>query len=79
MQVPEKYKKLMRRESHGASTVTVNSDHVEMILFSGCNKDSHVMADKTILRFGEYTSHVLCKHSNGEQANPAHLKSMMGS
>ena len=50
----EEYKKLIQRWSHGAATLTVNSDCVEVILFGGRNKNGTLMADTTILRFGEY-------------------------
>ena len=53
LQVPEKYKKLLRRDAHGAATVTVNSDCVEVILFGGRDEIGSLMADTTILRFGE--------------------------
>ena len=49
----EKDKKLMQRCGHGAATVTVNSDYVEVILFGGYDKDGDIMADTTILRFSE--------------------------
>ena len=54
LQVPEKYKKLLQRDGHGAATLTVNSDCVEVILFGGRDKDDSLMADTTMLRFGEY-------------------------
>ena len=50
--MPEKYKKLLQREDHGAATFTVNSDCVEVILFGGYDKHGSLMADPTILRFG---------------------------
>ena len=49
--MPEKYKKLIRRFGHGAATLTVNSDCVEVILFGGFGNS--LMADTTVLRFGE--------------------------
>ena len=52
--MPEKYKKLIQRCGHGAATLTVNSDCVEVILFGGYDKNLSFMADTTILRFGEY-------------------------
>ena len=54
LQVPEKYKKLLQRDAHGAATVTVNSDCVEVILFGGRDKKNSRMADTIILKFGEY-------------------------
>ena len=53
MQVPEKYKRLIQRFSHGAAAVTVNSGCVEVILFGGY-KDlaSLPIADPVVLRFG---------------------------
>ena len=51
--MPEKYKKLIQRYCHGAAALTVNSDCVEVILFGGYNKFFDLMADTTILRFGE--------------------------
>ena len=51
--MPEKYQKLIQRFSHGAATLTVNSDCVEVILFGGYNYDFSRTADTTILRFGE--------------------------
>ena len=53
MHVAEKYKKLLQRIAHGAATVTVNSDFVEVILFGGRDEDGRLLADTTILRFGE--------------------------
>ena len=53
LQVPEKYKKLLQRDGHGAATLTVNSDCVEVILFGGHDECDSLMADTTILRFGE--------------------------
>ena len=54
--MPEKYKKLIQRQGHGAATLTVNSDCVEVILFGGYDKQDSLIADTTILRFGEYSS-----------------------
>ena len=54
LQVPEKSKKLLQRDAHGAATLTVNSDCVEVILFGGRDEINSLMADTTILRFGEY-------------------------
>ena len=51
--MPEKYKKLIQRYGHGTASLTVNSDCVEVILFGGCDNRHFVMADTTILRFGE--------------------------
>ena len=52
--MPEKDKKLIQRQSHGAATLTVNSDCVEVILFGGLDKNYSPMANTTILRFGEF-------------------------
>ena len=52
--MPEKHKKLIQRWCHGAATLTVNSDCVEVILFGGYDRNFSVTADKTILKFGEY-------------------------
>ena len=52
--MPEKDKKLIQRQCHGAATLTVNSDCVEVILFGGFDKNYSLMADTTILRFGEF-------------------------
>ena len=49
----ENSEKLIQRFGHGAATLIVNSDCVEVILFGGCDKDYYLMADTTILRFGE--------------------------
>ena len=51
--MPEKYKKLIQRRRHGAATLTINSDCVEVILFGGRDKYYSLMANTTILRFGE--------------------------
>ena len=52
--MPERYKKLIRRDGHGAAAFTVNSDCVEVILFGGYDRYGSLMADTTILRFGEF-------------------------
>ena len=52
--MPEKYKELIQRYGHGAAALTVNSDCVEVILFGGRGKNISLMADSTILRFGEF-------------------------
>ena len=52
--MPEKDKKLIQRYGHGAATILVNSDCVEVILFGGQDKDLSLMADTTVLRFSEY-------------------------
>ena len=52
--MPEKYKKLIWRYAHGAATLTVNSDCVEVILFGGYDRNFSLTADTTILKFGEY-------------------------
>ena len=49
----EKDDKLTQRSGHGAATLTVNSDCVEVILFGGLDKNDSLMADTTLLRFGE--------------------------
>ena len=51
--MPEKDKKLILRQCHGAATLTVNSDCVEVILFGGYDKNYSHMDDTTILRFGK--------------------------
>ena len=51
--MPEKYKKLMQRQGHGAAALTVNTDCVEVILFGGYDGYHFLMADTTILRFGK--------------------------
>ena len=51
--MPGKYKKLIRRYGHGAAALTVNSNCVEVILFGGYDKHGSLMADTTILTFGE--------------------------
>ena len=49
-----KFKKLIQRQSHGAATLTVNSDCVEVISFGGYGEFKiYPMDDTTILRFGE--------------------------
>ena len=54
--MPEKHKKLIKRYSHGAAAVTVNSGCVEVILFGGCKQlGSSPIADAVILRFGKYS------------------------
>ena len=50
--MPEKDQKLLQRWGHGAATVTVNSDCVEIILFGGW-KDDSLIADTVVVRFGE--------------------------
>ena len=50
--MPGKFKKLVKRYGHGAAALTVNSDCVEVMLFGGYSKNSH-MDDTIILRFGE--------------------------
>ena len=50
--MPEKYKQLIQRERHSASTFSVNSDCVEVILFGGYDNHFSLIADTTILRFG---------------------------
>ena len=52
--MPEKYKKLIQRLGHDAATLTVNSDCVEVILFGGYDRRNSLMADTTVLRFGEF-------------------------
>ena len=52
--MPGKHKKLVQRREHGAVTLTVNSDCVEVILFGGYDKNFSLTADTTILKFGEY-------------------------
>ena len=52
--MPKKYKKLIQRLGHGVATLTVNSDCVEVILFGGYDKNYSLMANTTILRFGEF-------------------------
>ena len=52
--MPEKHKKLIQRCRQGAATLTVNSDCVEVILFGGHDKNGSLMADTSILTFGEY-------------------------
>ena len=52
--MPEKYKKLIQRYGHGAASVTVNSDCVEVILFGGKRKfRGSLLADPVVLTFGE--------------------------
>ena len=58
--MPEKYQELIKRCGHGAATLTVNSDCVDVILFGGRDKDKEPMAETTILRFSE-----LVKVKNG--------------
>ena len=58
MQVLEKYKELIQRYAHGAATVTVNSDCVEVILFGGYDKNYYPVADTTILKFGELVTNM---------------------
>ena len=53
VQVPEKYKKLLHRDGHGAAALIVNSDCMEVILFGGCDEYYSLMSDTTLLRFGE--------------------------
>ena len=52
--MPEKYKKLIQRCGHGAASVTVNFDCVEVILFGG-RKELYGsrLADPVVLTFGE--------------------------
>ena len=52
--MPEKFKKVIQRYYHGAAALIVNSDCVEVILFGGYDKHGSLMADTTILRFGEF-------------------------
>ena len=52
--MPGKHKKLIQRCYHGAATLTINSDCVEVILFGGRGENHSIMADTTILMFGEY-------------------------
>ena len=49
----KKDKNLTLRFAHGAAILNVNSDCVEVILFGGVDKNGYLMADTTILRFGE--------------------------
>ena len=51
--MPEKFKKLVKRHGHGAAALTVNFNCVEVILFGGYDYRHNLMADTTILRFGE--------------------------
>ena len=51
--MPEKDKKLIQRWGHGAATVTVNSDCVEVILFGGQKNNDSLMADTVVVRLGE--------------------------
>ena len=51
--MPEKDKKLIQRQGHGAAAVTVNSDCVELILFGGYDNKGSLMADTVVIRFGE--------------------------
>ena len=53
LQEPKKYKKLLLRRGHGAATLTVNSDCVEVILFGGYGEGDSLMVNTTILRLGE--------------------------
>ena len=48
----EKDKELLQRWAHGAAAVTVNSDCVEVILFTGVKKGSF-NAGTVVVRFGE--------------------------
>ena len=54
--MPEKYMSLIQRQGHSAATFTVNSDCVEVILVGGCDRNYSLIADTTILRFGELES-----------------------
>ena len=51
--MPRDYQDSIKRLGHGAATLAVNSDCVELILFGGYGKDYSHMADTTILKFGE--------------------------
>ena len=51
--MPEKYQTLIQRNSHGAATITVNSDSIEVILFGGYDKHGSRITDTTVLSFGE--------------------------
>ena len=52
--MPEKYKKLIQRLGHGAASVTVNFDCVEVILFGGQKElCESCLADPVVLTFGE--------------------------
>ena len=52
--MPEKYKKLIQRFCHGAASVTINSDCVEVILFGGRKElCESFLADPVVLTFGE--------------------------
>ena len=51
--MPQKDKMLIQRWGHGAATVTVNSDCVEVILFGGWDKKRLLVADTVVVRFGE--------------------------
>ena len=51
--MPEKDKKLIQRQQHGAVAVTVNSDCVEVIFFGGLDKNVSLMADTVVVRLGE--------------------------
>ena len=53
LEVPEKDKKLLQRDGHGAAAVTVNSDCVELILFGGWSEDDSLIANTVVARFGE--------------------------
>ena len=53
LRVLEKYKKIIRRYGHGAAAVTVNSDHVDVILFSGIKRSGVTGAHPVVLRFGK--------------------------
>ena len=52
--MPEKDKELIERYCHGAATVTVNSNRVEVILFGGWNELKSLIAHPVVLRFGKY-------------------------
>ena len=63
--MPERNKKLIQRQSHGAATLTVNSDCVEVILFGGYDDDDSLLADTTILTFGELVNVKIWQFSHG--------------
>jgi len=50
----EKDKKLLKRYSHVAAAVNVNSKCTEVIVFGGQIKDGSLIADTVIVRLGEY-------------------------
>jgi len=52
--VPDKKKILLQRHGHVAAAVTANykNKNIDVIIFGGWNKDSSLVADTLVVKFG---------------------------